>query len=806
MVGRKLKHYKILEQIGKGGMGEVYLAEDLTLERKVALKVLPPEFAADDDRLSRFVKEAKTLAAMNHPGIVTIFSVEEEEGIHFLTMELIEGETLANLIPQGGLSRERFLELSVPIAEAVAAAHARGITHRDLKPANVMVTEDGRVKVLDFGLASAMQSEGDEENDLATATMTGIQGQVVGTVAYMSPEQAEGKQVDSRSDVFSLGILLFEMAAGKRPFEGDTTLSLLSSILRSDPPVVTDLKPELPRQLGRILSRCLKKDPNRRFQSALGLRSELEALQSESTTPVEIRKPRPGWQPLAAAAGILIVLLSGVYWLSQRSEWTNLSSSGEPGAEQGARRAMIAVLPFENLGPPEDEYFADGITEEITSRLAMTRGLGVISRDSAVLYAKTEQSTAEIGQELGVDYLLRGSVRWSSAAGGPSRVRITPRLISVEDDTHLWAGTFDRLFDDIFAIQSEIAARVVEQLDLTVLGADAEGDQGKPTENLDAYQAYLRALSVRTPAGTVGRCDGYLKRIPHLERAVELDPMFANAWAELALARSSFATHCGDHSDERIAAVRQALDRAVELAPNSWPVLSAQARFAMQIERDYDRAFELLDVADRNQVGDASLAQTKATVLRRQGRWPEAIREFKRSFELDPRNSQTAMQIASAHMYVRSYSQAIEYFDRAIGLSPNDSVSFSRKAWTWWLWRGDLQEAEATLAVFPGSANDLTEWAWFWQLVYDGKHREALSRLAKYSADWINIEVEYQPKALLAAQALAFAGDPGRARELFSEARRMIDAELRNSPDNAKLHRALAIACAGLGRKDEALR
>jgi serine/threonine protein kinase/tetratricopeptide (TPR) repeat protein len=785
MIGKTLNHYKILDQLGAGGMGEVYLAEDLKLERKVALKVLPEEFAGDADRLGRFRREAKALAAINHPSIVTIFSVEEAEDIHFLTMELVEGKTLAELVPAGGLSREKFLDLAIPIAEAVAAAHERGITHRDLKPANVMVTPEGRVKVLDFGLASSIQGAGDSSGEEATATMTSTQGTVVGTVAYMSPEQAEGKPVGPGSDVFSLGILFFEMASGQRPFEGDTSISVISSILRTDPPSLTDLKPGLPRQLGRILSRCLDKDPSRRFVSAQGLRAELEALRSEETTTPAQRTTFPStWRRAVLAASALAVLLLGGYWLVERFGDEGAPARSGRESSESADRVKIAVLPFENLGPPEDEYFAAGITEEITSKLATIRGLGVISRDSAVLYDKTEKPIAEIGRELGIDFLLRGSVRWSSTGAEGSRVRITPRLISVKDDTHLWADTFDRQFDDIFAIQSEIAVQVVEQLDIAVLSSDEIREPEEQTENLDAYQAYLRALSVRTPYGTEGRCEGYLMRIPHLERAVELDAGFANAWAELAAANSTFATHCADRSEERIAAVRGALERAVELDPDSWPVLKARARVAMQIDRDYDRALEVLEVAERGQVGDASVAQTKATVLRRQGRWPEAIREFKRSFGLDPRNSQTAMQIGSAYMYVRQYAEAVDYFDRAITLSPKSEVSFARKAWTWWLWRGDLEESEAALAVFPGEANDLIEWAWFWQRVYGE---------------------EYQPKALLLAQAHALTGDDERAREAFLTAEAMIREELGSSPDSAKLHRALSQVYAGLDRKNEAL-
>src|SRR5215831_4056086 len=281
MVGQTLSHYRILRPLGAGGMGEVFVAEDLKLGRQVALKVLTRETAHDPDRRARFEREGRSIAALNHPGIVTIHSVEEEAGLLFLTMELVDGVTLSDGIPSGGMSLEGLLAVAIPLTDAVGAAHQRGITHRDLKPANVMVTHDRRVKVLDFGLAKQHQVPGGHAG-LGTTTQLTAEGRILGTVAYMSPEQIEGKPIDPRSDIFSLGIVLFEMATGDRPFKGDSNVSILSSVLKDRPPLLTDVRPEMPRELARIVTRCLQKDPEERYQSAKDLRNDLKALKADS--------------------------------------------------------------------------------------------------------------------------------------------------------------------------------------------------------------------------------------------------------------------------------------------------------------------------------------------------------------------------------------------------------------------------------------------------------------------------------------------------------------------------------------------
>jgi serine/threonine protein kinase len=324
MIGRVLNHYKILERIGRGGMGEVFLAEDTSLDRKVALKILPEELSANEERRERFEREAKAVAALNHPNIVTIHSVEQAEGVQFITMELVQGKRLSELLPKGGMALSKFLELAIPITEGVSAAHEQGITHRDLKPDNIMVTEKGQPKILDFGLAKlGLKTIASPGSELPTEAMTG-EGRIVGTVSHMSPEQAEGKSMDHRSDIFSLGVVFYEMLTGQRPFRGDSPTAVLSSILKDSPQSVTELNPEASRDLAKLCRRCLAKDPTRRYQSALDLRNDLEELKQdldsgalEALPVLPRRRGRPGvgigvaLALLAAAIGVFALLSLG---------------------------------------------------------------------------------------------------------------------------------------------------------------------------------------------------------------------------------------------------------------------------------------------------------------------------------------------------------------------------------------------------------------------------------------------------------------------------------------------------------------
>ena len=341
MIGKTLNHFKVLDRLGKGGMGEVYVAEDCKLKRKIALKVLPEEVARDPARLDRFQREAESIAALNHPNIVTIYSIEEADGIRFLTMELVVGETLTQMIPSNGIDVESFLRFGTPVAEALSAAHEKGIIHRDLKPGNIMVSHEGRIKVLDFGLAKLIRDDSDPDSSRMETHAQTEDGIVLGTMPYMSPEQIQGKRLDHRSDIFSLGIIFYEMITGRRPFHGDTSAELISSIMRDTPGPVGDLKPGTPEHLERIIRRCLMKDPRDRYQTARDVYNELRDLTTTSG---------PSTRPASSSA-------SGEMW--------------------------IAVLPFQHpAADPEIESFADGLTQDITAALSQFSYLSVIARDS----------------------------------------------------------------------------------------------------------------------------------------------------------------------------------------------------------------------------------------------------------------------------------------------------------------------------------------------------------------------------------------------------------------------------------------
>lgn len=682
-IGPTLSKYKILKPLSTGGMGTVYLTEDTSLRRKVAVKVLTPEWAEDPERFRRFQREARVLTTLNHPNIVTIYSVEEEDGVHFLTMELVEGKTLAELIPSVGLSLDRIFELAVPLADALVAAHEHGIIHRDLKPGNVMVGRDGRVKVLDFGLAKREDGAGTvrdatnrgtadrdpedlDETILDTADRGPITqaGLMMGTVPYMSPEQLHGDPTDHRIDIFSVGVILFEMATGRRPFEGRTWSDLASSILRDQPPSVTMLNVFLPRHLGRIIRHCLENDPQRRFQTALDLRNELDELRREvqsgelpitrSDLTSAIARPalrrRFSEKALAIAAGTLVgLVVIGVLWLrAAGGETAPPEAAREPAAlSLIAESKRFVVLPLENLGPAEHAYFAAGIGEEITNRLSAVSALHVISRTTARSYDRGGKAAQQIGRELGIDYLLEGSVRWSSAPEDSSRVRVTSRLVRVADDTQVGSQSYDRVIDDIFVVQSEIAGEVIRQLDIALLKPEQEALASRPTRHLEAYQAYLRGMdyaSRRDPNE-----ENLLQAAQAFEQATELDPAFALAYAELSEVHSLIYHLIIDRTDERLELARAAAERALTIDPALPAAHRARGYYYYWGHTDYDAVLEEFAIAAQALPNDSQLLEGLAYIQRRQGRFEESIAEFQKSLALDPQSGRVAFELA--HTY-----------------------------------------------------------------------------------------------------------------------------------------------------------
>jgi len=811
MIGETLSHYRIVDNLGKGGMGEVYLAEDTTLKRKVALKVLPPELATSQERLERFQREAESLASLNHPNIVTIHTVEEDGGVRFLTMEWVKGQTLAELVEKGGLPLERIFEIATPLADALAVAHSKGVVHRDLKPGNVMVTEDGRVKVLDFGLAKLLEEEPDlQATEMATEALT-RDGIAMGTIPYMSPEQVQGKPVDHRSDIFSLGIVLYEMSTGQLPFEGETSADLISSILRDNPDSVTDLRLELPRHFGRIIRHCLEKDPQRRYQSALDVRNEIEGLQKEVESGEVPVSSMSGATPVAGAGGsrkwlalvalvVAIAVIGGLVWWMGRDGDRETSETAAVPAEVG--RQMMVVLPFENLGAAEDEYFAAGMTEEITTRLAAVSGLGVISRKSAMRYAGTDKTIQQIGDELGVQYVLEGTVRWARNDDG-SRVRISPQLIQVADDTNLWADTYDRVIDDVFEVQSEIAGEVIQQLGVTLLEPEQASIEARPTENMEAYQAYLRGLD---QTGHLTYSEQHrLLEIEMFERAVELDPEFALAWADLSMAHSGLINLGMDKSPERLALAKAAVDRALELEPDLPHAHLAMAYYYYWGLRDYEPALDALAIAEKSMPEDQDVLIANFAIRRRQGQLDKSLESVERAFELSPLEDDLPREIGVIHLMNRDAERALESYDESIALAPDQQAAYMFKMLAHWS-LGDIGSARQEFDRMPQTPGVFLT---YYQVGQDSMERnwdQALRHLDESPTDLIEGPDIWTPLDLLRGELYLQLGDEEESRQAYQSALELVERQLAVNPQDARLHSSLGLIYAGMGMKEEAIR
>jgi serine/threonine protein kinase len=533
LIDRKLSHYHIMAAIGAGGMGEVYRATDTKLGRDVALKVLPAEMARDPQRLMRFQREARAVAALNHPHIVTIFSVEEAEGVHFLTMEFVEGHPLDRLIPEGGLPVERIIDIATALAEALTAAHEKGIVHRDLKPANVMVTNDGRVKVLDFGLAKETRAmgSGDETKTRCEQTEAGV---VMGTPAYMSPEQIAGEVVDCRTDIFSLGIVLYEMATGQRPFKGRSSAELISAILRDTPRAIADVRADLPGDLARVVRRCLEKDPQYRVQTARDVYNDLRDLARRPSTTV--------LEPVRLTAG---------------------SASGAARANEGF---WVAVLPFKYGGGDTDLIaLADGLSEDIVTGLSRFSYLRVIARSSSSRYAHEVLDVRSVGKALGARYVMEGSLRQAG-----TKVRIAVQLVDTSSGAHLWAEAYDRSFSakTVFELQDDVVSRIVSTV------ADSHGVlphsmseavRSKGSDQLSPYEALLHSF-------------GYFERVSveehavtrdNLERALQQVPGHADCCAMLTILYVEEYIHGFNARPDPLARALAVARRATEAAPSN---------------------------------------------------------------------------------------------------------------------------------------------------------------------------------------------------------------------------------------------
>ena len=801
MIGTSLLHYRVTELLGQGGMGEVWLAEDTKLGREVALKVLPAELADSPERRERLEREARAVAALDHPNVVTLFALEEDDGLLFLTMERVRGLSLSESIPEGGLELERFFNIAVQLADGLAAAHERNIVHRDLKPANVMVTDDGRVKILDFGLARWEPGIQTSDEAPTEAAITG-EGQAPGTVPYMSPEQLQGKIANARSDIFSLGAVLYRALSGERPFKGDSSVETMSAILRDEPPTVTEIRSALPNHLGRIVKRCLEKDPERRYQSAKDVRNELARLREEiesargvASTDSSREKEASGlWRWAAAGLAVLVAVAGTTFWLGRSP------SEEPPPAQAGSDRQLIVVLPLENLGAPEDDYFALGITDELRTRLTSVDGLGVISRKSALAYAERGWTVAQLGDELGVDWVLEGSVRWARDSGGASRVKVSPQLIRVADDTQVWASAFERAIEDVFEVQEEIAEQVLGNVGLA-LGRRRAG--AELTENPEAYNAYLRGLEVKQRPGFSPR--DMVLAAELFEQAARLDPEFSPAWAELAMAHAQVYHYGIDRSMERAAAAHEAATQAEALAPESPAASSARGMVLYHVDHDYERALPLIDRALEARPGDPELYFNRAVVLRRDGRWEEAKQAFNEAFRLDSRWADAIQQVGQVHWFLNEFEEAERAFDSALELAPGGAEGLFWKEIMIFHRQGSEAALEFVERAYPAEFELSRLCQSWWYLHSLGRYEEALAQINAIPGEGCTGLAWVEPKALLRGLVLHFAPEPDESRQELRKAVGLLEQERSARPEDDRAYASLGIAYALLGDRDRAL-
>ena len=783
--------YRLEQEIGAGGMATVYLAEDLKHHRRVAIKVLRAELGAALGP-ERFLREIEISAQLHHPHILPLYDSGDADGLLYYVMPYVEGESLRDrLTREKQLALDDALQIAREVADALSYAHSRGVIHRDIKPENILL-ESGHAVVADFGIARAITAARGE-------TLTGT-GMAIGTPAYMSPEQAAGsKELDGRSDLYSLGCVLYEMLAGQPPFTGPTVESIVHQHLTVEPPNITAIRPAVPASVAATLQRALAKTPADRFNPvalfAEALSPGATAATAPRPEPAGPAPPRRAWKRLALLGVAGVVVLAGALF--------GLRRGGRPAPSHP--RSAIAVLPFENLSASGPQaYFAPGLQDELLTQLSKVAALTVISRTSVMGYTGTSKPLRQIAAELGVGSVVEGSVQVVGR-----RLRVNVQLIDAATDTHLWAEQYDRTLDDAFAVESDVAQRIVAAVGAALTSAEQGRLATAPTANPEAYRSYLQGRDYLTRPGTL-RLD--LESAQRLfEQALASDPGFALAHAALSEVHGRMYWWGYDVSSARAARQREEAEAALRLSPELPQAHAAMGLVYYWGRRDYRGAMQELRVALRGLPSDVRLWGWITAVDRRLGRWDEAVAAFEKAAQLDPRNANLFLvQGGAGYQEMHRYAEAVAAYDRALSLAPDLHVAAVQKGWTYVRWQGQLDTLREVLSRVPRDAAlgvFGTAAAQRVQLLLWARQPDSLLRVLVMShASVFEGQLFVLPRALYAAWAHQLRGDSGAARAAFDSARVFLDSAARQRPEDWRVHAARGLALAGLGRRAEALR
>jgi len=827
LVGQTIGHYKLSERIGSGGMGEVYLATDVTAGRKAALKLLPVRFTGDAERLKRFQREARAVVGLNHPNILTVYEIGEDHSTHYIASELIEGETLRQRLMRGRIEVGEAVDVAIQVASALAAAHEAGIVHRDIKPENIMLRRDGYVKVLDFGIAKLAESAFAEPPsqcfgvpgataDVAesmTLAETNL-GSILGTVRYMSPEQAYGGQVDKGTDIWSLGVVLYEMVTGHTPFTGDTPGEAMTSILEKEPPPLTRYIKHTPAGLQQIISKTLRKNREQRYQSAHELLEALKDLRHKLEFGAELERATaaPSWLrwTRSPTALVLVLLMSALALALPFYRHRNLPKSLPP-------EKSIAVLPFQNLSDEKaNAYFADGIQNEILTKLATVRDLKVISRTSTAKYQSKPDNLKTVAQELGVSTIVEGTVQ---RAG--DKVRVNVQLIDVRSDTHLWAKSYDRDFKDVLTVESEVAAQIADALKANLSPSESHVLAAARTENTEAYDLFLRGQYEFHQAESSLAADAYDPADAFYRQALARDPNFAEAGAELARSRLSRHWFVSPLAPAELEEVKSLIDRALALAPNSPEAHLALGIFFYWGHRQYENALAEFNRTLELQPNNADARAYCAWVYRRRGEWERSLADSQRAEALDPRDARIPINIGVTCNALRLWKDAERAGLRALAIDPHNTAAALFLLGTRLNATGDVDSARRPLDDFPeviknlrggfggprGVAGAGDVRAVIGMPVYldviERRFTNAFQAVEKEVVNDDRARVQ-QLAGRVAVQVLA--GEPEAAKSTGEEALLLLEARLSARPDDTSAMAGLSWVYLALGRNTDALR